>query len=192
MGNADELTRWPAARIAAAVACRDVSPVEVVDAVLDRIARLNPALNAYCTVTADDARAAAREAESAVLRGGRLGLLHGVPVSVKDTVWTAGVRTTMGSAIHADFVPDADAVVVARLRAAGAIVVGKTTTPEYAHKGVTDSPLLGATPNPWSPAHTCGGSSGGAGVAVAAGLGPLAVGTDEGGSIRRASAAWSG
>jgi aspartyl-tRNA(Asn)/glutamyl-tRNA(Gln) amidotransferase subunit A len=184
MGNTDELTQWPAARVAAAVARKDVSPVEVVDAVLDRIARLNPALNAYCTVTAGAARTAARQAEAAVLRGERLGRLHGVPVSVKDTVWTAGVRTTMGSAIHADFVPEADAVVVARLRAAGAIVVGKTTVPEYAHKGTTDSPLLGATGNPWSPAHTCGGSSGGAGVAVATGLGPLAVGTDEGGSIR--------
>jgi aspartyl-tRNA(Asn)/glutamyl-tRNA(Gln) amidotransferase subunit A len=184
MGTADELTRWTAARTAAAVAGKEVSPVEAVDVVLDRIARLNPALNAYCTVTADEARAAARRAESAVQRGERLGPLHGVPVSVKDTLWTAGVRTTMGSAIHADFVPEVHAAVVARLRAAGAIVVGKTATPEYAHKGTTDSPLLGATANPWSPAHTCGGSSGGAGVAVATGLGPLAVGTDEGGSIR--------
>jgi aspartyl-tRNA(Asn)/glutamyl-tRNA(Gln) amidotransferase subunit A len=155
-----------------------------VEAVLARIERVNPRLNAYATISAEQARQAARQAEQQVMRGEPLGLLHGVPVSVKDTLWTAGVRTTMGSAIYADFVPAEDAVIVTRLKAAGAILVGKTTTPEFAHKGLTDSPLLGVTRNPWSPAHTCGGSSGGAGAAVAAGMGPLAVGTDEGGSIR--------
>jgi aspartyl-tRNA(Asn)/glutamyl-tRNA(Gln) amidotransferase subunit A len=90
------------------------------------------------------------------VRGEPLGLLHGVPVSVKDTLWTAGVRTTMGSAIYDDFVPTQDAAIVARLKAAGAILLGKTTTPEFAHKGLTDSPLLGVTRNPWSTAHTCG------------------------------------
>jgi Asp-tRNA(Asn)/Glu-tRNA(Gln) amidotransferase A subunit family amidase len=180
----DDVCARSAAALARAIARREVSPVEVVEATLARIARLQPALNAFCTVTAEAALAAARRAEERVLRGEPLGPLHGVPVSVKDTLWTAGVRTTMGSAIHADFVPPSDAAVVARLRAAGAILVGKTTTPEYAHKGVTDSPLLGVTRNPWSPAHTCGGSSGGAAVAVATGMGPLAVGTDEGGSIR--------
>jgi Asp-tRNA(Asn)/Glu-tRNA(Gln) amidotransferase A subunit family amidase len=180
----DELCFWSASAMAAAIARKDVSPVEVVEAVLARIERLNPRLNAYCTVTAEQARQAAREAEQKVMRGEPLGLLHGVPVSVKDTLWTAGVRTTMGSAIYADFVPTQDALIVARLKAAGAILVGKTTTPEFAHKGLTDSPLFGVTRNPWSLAHTCGGSSGGAGAAVAAGMGPLAVGTDEGGSIR--------
>jgi Asp-tRNA(Asn)/Glu-tRNA(Gln) amidotransferase A subunit family amidase len=107
-----------------------------------------------------------------------LGLLHGVPVSVKDTLWTAGVRTTMGSAIYADFIPTQDAAIVARLKAAGAILLGKTTTPEFAHKGLTDSPLLGVTRNPWSTAHTCGGSSGGAGSG-GSWYGPP-VGTDEG------------
>jgi Asp-tRNA(Asn)/Glu-tRNA(Gln) amidotransferase A subunit family amidase len=180
----DDVCARSAASLAAAIARREVSPVEVVEATLARIARLQPALNAFVTVTAEEALAAARRAEERVMRGDPLGPLHGVPVSAKDTLWTAGVRTTMGSAIHADFVPPADAAVVARLRAAGAILVGKTTTPEYAHKGVTDSPLLGVTRNPWSPAHTCGGSSGGAAVAAATGMGPLALGTDEGGSIR--------
>jgi aspartyl-tRNA(Asn)/glutamyl-tRNA(Gln) amidotransferase subunit A len=180
----DELCRWPAAALAAAIARREVSPVEAVGAVLDRIGRLDPALGAYVTVAAEPARAAARVAEAALRRGAPRGRLHGVPVSVKDTLWTAGLRTTMGSAIHADFVPPEDAAVVARLRAAGAIVIGKTATPEFAHKGTTDGPLLGVRRNPWSPAHTCGGSSGGAAIAVATGLGPLAVGTDEGGSIR--------
>jgi aspartyl-tRNA(Asn)/glutamyl-tRNA(Gln) amidotransferase subunit A len=180
----DELCYWSATAMAAAIARKEVSPVEVVDAVLSRIERLNPVLNAYCTVTGAQARQEARTAEQKVLKGEPLGLLHGVPVSVKDTLWTAGVRTTMGSAIYADFVPTEDAVIVARLKAAGAILLGKTTTPEFAHKGLTDSPLFGVTRNPWSTAHTCGGSSGGAGAAVAAGMGPLAVGTDEGGSIR--------
>lgn len=180
----DEICSRSAAALATAIARREISPVEVVEATLARIERLQPALNAFCAVTADHARAAARRAEQHVMRGEPLGPLHGVPVSIKDTLWTAGVRTTMGSAIYADFVPHDDAAVVARLRAAGAIVVGKTTTPEFAHKGTTDSPLLGITRNPWSPALTCGGSSGGAAVAVATGMGPLAVGTDEGGSIR--------
>jgi aspartyl-tRNA(Asn)/glutamyl-tRNA(Gln) amidotransferase subunit A len=180
----DEVCYWSATATAAAIARKDVSPVEVVDAILGQIERLNPVLNAYCTVAVEQARQEGRAAEQKVMRGEPLGLLHGVPVSVKDTLWTAGVRTTMGSAIYADFVPTQDAAIVARLKAAGAILLGKTTTPEFAHKGLTDSPLLGVTRNPWSTAHTCGGSSGGAGAAVAAGMGPLAVGTDEGGSIR--------
>jgi aspartyl-tRNA(Asn)/glutamyl-tRNA(Gln) amidotransferase subunit A len=180
----DEICSRSAAALATAIARREISPVEVVEATLERIERLQPAFNAFCAVAAGHARAAARRAEQQVMRGERVGPLHGVPVSVKDTLWTSGVRTTMGSAIYADSVPPEDAAVVARLRAAGAIVVGKTTTPEFAHKGTTDSPLLGITRNPWSPAHTCGGSSGGAAVAVATGMGPLAVGTDEGGSIR--------
>jgi aspartyl-tRNA(Asn)/glutamyl-tRNA(Gln) amidotransferase subunit A len=180
----DQIPYAPATALAGAIRQKAVSPVEVVDALLARIERVNPAINAYCTVTADAARAAARDAEARLARGGPLGPLHGVPVSVKDTLWTAGVRTTMGSVIHADFVPAEDALVVARLKAAGAIVLGKTTTPEYAFKGLTDSALFGVTRNPWSLAHTPGGSSGGAGAAVAAGLGPIGVGTDEGGSIR--------
>ena len=175
---------WSAARLAAAIARKELSPVEAVEAVLARIDRVNGPLNAFVTVTAELARAEARRAEAAVMRGGPLGRLHGVPFSVKDTLDTAGVRTTMGAVRLADRVPTEDAAVVARLRAAGAILVGKTTTPEFAHKGVTESALSGVTRNPWAPDHTCGGSSGGAAVAAATGMGPLAVGTDEGGSIR--------
>jgi aspartyl-tRNA(Asn)/glutamyl-tRNA(Gln) amidotransferase subunit A len=180
----DELCYWSATAMAAAIARKDISPVEVVNAVLGQIERLNPVLNAYCTVTAEQARLEAHTAEQRVLRAEPLGPLHGVPVSVKDTLWTAGIRTTMGSTLYTDFVPTEDAVIVARLKAAGAILMGKTTTPEFAHKGLTDSPLFGVTRNPWSTAHTCGGSSGGAGASVAAGMAPLGVGTDEGGSIR--------
>ena len=186
MGNAGqaELWAWPAARLAEGIARKELSPVEAVEAVLAQIERLNGRLNAFCMVTAEAARAEARRAEDAVMRGAPLGRLHGVPFSVKDTLDTAGVRTTMGAMRFANRVPTEDAHVVARLRAAGGILVGKTTTPEMAHKGVTESALFGVTRNPWAPDYTCGGSSGGAGVAAATGMGPLAVGTDEGGSIR--------
>ncbi len=179
-----ELAFMPATELAVAIRERKISPVDAVDAVLDRIERLNPRLNAYCTVTADAARREAKAAEAAVMRGERLGPLHGVPVSVKDLVITRGVRTTFGSKIYEANVPDEDAPLVERLRAAGAIVVGKTTTPEFGWKGVTDSPLFGISRNPWNLDRTPGGSSGGAAAAVAAGLAPLAVGTDGGGSIR--------
>jgi aspartyl-tRNA(Asn)/glutamyl-tRNA(Gln) amidotransferase subunit A len=179
-----DLAWRPALELAGLIRTKAVSPVEVVDAVLARIERLNPRLNAFCAVTAEDAREAAAAAEVAVMTGEPLGPLHGVPFSVKDLVFTRRVLTTAGSRLFADHVPEEDAVVVERLKGAGAILVGKTTTPEFGHKGVTDSPLFGITRNPWSPELTPGGSSGGAGAAVAAGLGPLAVGTDGGGSIR--------
>ncbi|HTV89803.1 MAG TPA: amidase [Stellaceae bacterium] len=180
----DELAFASAAELAALVARRVVSPVDLVDLVLARIEQSQPHLNAFITVCADAARVAARAAEAAVLRGDRLGPLHGVPLSVKDLVATQGVRTTSGSVALADHVPAADAPSVARLKAAGAILVGKTTTPEFGHKCFTDAPLFGRTANPWDLTRTCGGSSGGAAAAVAAGLGPLAVGTDGGGSGR--------
>lgn len=182
--RADDLAFMSASDLSVAIRAKRVSPVETVEAVLDRIERLNPRLNAYCTVTAEAARREATAAEAAVMRGDALGPLHGVPVSVKDLVITRGVRTTFGSRIHENNIPQEDAPLVERLKNAGAILVGKTTTPEFGWKGVTDSPLFGTSRNPWNPERTPGGSSGGAGAAVAAGLAPLAVGTDGGGSIR--------
>jgi Asp-tRNA(Asn)/Glu-tRNA(Gln) amidotransferase A subunit family amidase len=179
-----DLAWLPALELAGLIRTKAVSPVDVIDAVLARIERLNHGLNAFCTVTAEDAREAASAAEVAVMTGESLGHLHGVPFSVKDLVFTRRVLTTAGSRLFADHVPEEDAVVVERLKGAGAILIGKTATPELGHKGVTDSPLFGVTRNPWNPELTPGGSSGGAGAAVAAGLGPLAVGTDGGGSIR--------
>ncbi|HYB74565.1 MAG TPA: amidase [Candidatus Sulfotelmatobacter sp.] len=178
------LCYMPATALAAAIRAKRLSPVEVVDAVLARIERLNPSLNAYCTVTAEAARASARAAEAAVMGGGPLGPLHGVPVSIKDLVITKGIRTTWGSKIHEHVVPEEDAPLVERLKAAGAIILGKTNTPEYGWTAETDNRVFGPTRNPWDGARSAGGSSGGAGAAVAAGLGPLAVGTDGGGSIR--------
>jgi aspartyl-tRNA(Asn)/glutamyl-tRNA(Gln) amidotransferase subunit A len=179
-----DLCWLPALELAALVRQKKVSPVEVTDAALAQIARVNPTLNAYCAVTAEEARDAAQAAEVAVMTGEELGPLHGVPVSVKDLVFMRRVPTTGGSRLFADHVPEEDAVAVERLKGAGAIILGKTNTPEFGHKGVTDNPLFGITRNPWNPALTPGGSSGGAGAAVAAGMGPLALGTDGGGSIR--------
>jgi aspartyl-tRNA(Asn)/glutamyl-tRNA(Gln) amidotransferase subunit A len=179
-----DLCYMPATDLAAAIRTKQVSPVDVVNAVLARIEQLNPRLNAFCLITADAARQAAQASEQAVMRGEPLGPLHGVPVSIKDLVITKGVRTMRGSKLYEHDVPSEDAPVVERLKAAGAIILGKTTTPELGFKGVTDSPVTGITRNPWHLERTPGGSSGGAGVAVATGMGPLAVGTDAGGSIR--------
>ena len=182
--SSDELCWLPALELGALIRAKKISPVEVTDAVLERIERLNPTLNAFCAVTADEARDAAQAAEVSVMTGEEVGPLHGVPVSIKDLVFTRRVATTGGSRLFVDHVPEEDAVSVERLKGAGAIILGKTTTPEFGHKGVTDSPLFGITRNPWNPAMTPGGSSGGGAVAAAAGMGPLALGTDGGGSIR--------
>ena len=173
-----------AADLARMIARRELSPVELVEATLARIERSQSSINAFITVCIEEARAAARAAEAAVPRGHRLGPLHGVPFAVKDLVNTAGVRTTFASVALADNVPVADSPAVARLKAAGAILVGKTTTPEFGHKCFTEAPLFGRTANPWDLSRTPGGSSGGAAAAVAAGLGPIGIGTDGGGSSR--------
>jgi aspartyl-tRNA(Asn)/glutamyl-tRNA(Gln) amidotransferase subunit A len=180
----DDLAFTSAAELAALIARRQVSPVEIVDLVLGRIEQSQASLNAFITLCADAARAAARAAEAAVLRGEKLGPLCGVPFAVKDLVNTAGVRTTFGSVVLAGNIPEVDSPAVARLKAAGAILVGKTTTPEFGHKCFTEAPLFGRTANPWDISRTPGGSSGGAAAAVAAGLAPLGIGTDGGGSSR--------
>ena len=178
-----DLMDYSARDLAALIRDKEASPVEAVEAALARI-EARQELNAFITLTGDQALEAARAAEAAVMAGEPLGPLHGVPYSVKDLILTAGVRTTMGSAIYEDFVPKEDAVAVARAKAAGAILIGKTTTPEFGHKQVATAPIFGRTLNPIDPRYTPGASSSGAAVAVAAGMGPLALGTDGGGSIR--------
>jgi aspartyl-tRNA(Asn)/glutamyl-tRNA(Gln) amidotransferase subunit A len=180
-----ELPWQSATTLASQIKRKKVSPVEVVDAILDRIDKVNPSLNAYVTLTAESARKQARAAERALgRRSVTLGPLHGVPFSVKDLVVTRGVRTTFGTPIYRDNVPAEDAPIVARLKAAGGILLGKTNTPTMGWIGATHNPLFGITRNPWNLERTPGGSSGGASAACAAGLGPLHVGTDGGGSIR--------
>ena len=173
-----------AATLAADIRAGRRSAESVTRECLTRIERLQPSLNAYATVCGDEALAAARGVDVALARGEPLGPLAGVPFSVKDILNTRGVRTMWGSRTMATNVPDADAVAVARLKSAGAVLLGKTTTSEFAYKLLTDSPLTGVTRNPWDPQRTPGGSSGGAAVAVAAGMGPLALATDAGASTR--------
>jgi amidase len=178
------LTRKPARELARLIRAREVSPLEVLDAHLAAIEQLNPKLNAIVTLAADQARDAARAAEGAVAAGTAVGPLHGLPVAIKDVTPTAGIRTTFASPLFKDHVPGADAEVVRRLKAAGAIVVAKTNTPEFACGASTNNALFGPTRNPWNPALTPAGSSGGSAVAVATGMVPLAQGTDFGCSIR--------
>jgi aspartyl-tRNA(Asn)/glutamyl-tRNA(Gln) amidotransferase subunit A len=180
----DDLCFLSAVELSARIRRKDVSPVEVTRAVLARAERLQGDLNCFITLCADEAMGDARIAEQKGMAGEPLGLLHGIPVTVKDIVNTRGVRTTFGAVPYKDNVPDHDAVAVARLRQAGAILIGKTTTPEFGSKSLTDSPLFGRTRNAWDAARTSGGSSGGAAVAVASAIAPLAVATDGGGSTR--------
>ena len=169
---------------AAAIRTGELSPVEVVEAFLSRIEEVNPKINAFVTLTADRARKEAEEAQKALKRGDRTGPLLGVPVAIKDNMPVKGVRTTWGSRLYADYIPEHDYVLVERLRQAGAIILGKTNVPEFCLIGITENPLFGLTRNPWDLNRTPGGSSGGSAAALAAGMCPLAVGNDGGGSIR--------
>jgi amidase len=180
----ESLSRKTAVELASLIATRQVGPVDVLDAHLATIARVNPRLNAIVTLAAVAAREQARQAEAAVMRGDTLGALYGLPVVIKDITPTAGIRTTYGSPLFKDNVPAEDAEVVRRLKAAGAIVLGKTNTPEFAAGANTFNDVFGVTRNPWNPALSPAGSSGGSAVAVATGMVPLAQGTDFGCSIR--------
>ncbi len=171
--------------ISARVRARQQSAREVTEQALARIADQQPTINAFVALDADGARARAAAIDERIARGDDVGPLAGVPIGVKDLEDAVGFRTTYGSALRADDpVAGRDSVLVARLRAAGCVVLGKTNTPEYGHKGMTDNPVFGATRNPWNPAYTPAGSSGGSAAALAAGMVPLATGSDGGGSIR--------
>ena len=178
----------PASELLRLYKTRKASPLEVMQAVFARIDAVNPALNAYVTLAREAALAGVRKATAALKRKTALPPLHGIPVSIKDLTPTKGIRTTWGSKIFADHVPEEDAITVERLKQAGAIVVGKTNTPEFGAGGNTFNAVFGPTRNPWNPALTCGGSSGGAAVALATGMGPLAQGSDTGGSLRMPAA----
>src|SRR5438034_7895317 len=182
--NATDLCFTPATELVTMIRAKQLSPVELTRAVLERIERVNPTLNAFCTLTADTALARARDAEAAVMGGGPLGPLHGISYSIKDLAFTRGVRTMSGSHIFATRVPDVDAPFVRRLHAAGGVMLGKTTSPEFGWKAIGDSPLTGISRNPWNTTMTTGGSSAGAGAAAAAGMGPVHPGSDGAGSIR--------
>lgn len=178
----------PATEVRRLIADREVSPVELTGMFLERIDSLDDQLNSYLTVSAESALASARAAEDAVMKGEELGPLHGVPISVKDLEMSAGIRTTGGSLLFEDRVPAVDSAVVERVRASGAVILGKTNTPEFGLLGHTQNRLGDHCRNPWNTERTTGGSSGGAGASVVAGLCTLATGSDGGGSIRIPSA----
>lgn len=181
----EELCYTSATELASKIRRREVSPVEVVDAFFDRIDVRNEEINAYVTLLEEEAREQARQAERDIESGNIKGPLHGIPIAVKDLLgFKKGVRHTFGAKPFEEFIPDEDAIVVKRLEDAGAIVLGKTNTPEFGHKGTTDNLLFGATGTPFDPDKTSGGSSGGSCAALADGLAPLATGSDAGGSCR--------
>jgi amidase len=179
-----ELCDMSAVDLAARLARKQVSARDVMSAHLAQIERINPKINAIVTLVADQAMAAAAKADDAIARGGPVGVLHGLPIAHKDLVDTAGIRTTFGSPFYRDNVPTRDALIVTRIRAAGAITIGKTNTPEFGAGSQTFNQVFGATRNPYDLTRTCGGSSGGAAAAVAARLLPIADGSDTGGSLR--------
>ncbi|RWR02368.1 glutamyl-tRNA amidotransferase [[Pantoea] beijingensis] len=173
-----------ALQLAALIKCRELSAVEVVQASIARMQLLEPTLHAFCTPTTEQALADAQQLDKKLARGEDVGALAGVPIAVKDLISTAGVKTTSGSFIYQDFIPDEDDIVVERVRQAGAIILGKTTAPEFGYSGVGHNPLFESPRNPWNTALTPGGSSAGSGVALAARMCPLALGSDGGGSVR--------
>ena len=179
-----EILTVSATQMAAMVAAKEVSPVELVEAHLRQIEKLNPKLNAYVDVRASAALAEARAAEKPVINGEELGPMHGVPISIKSCIDVAGMKCEAGSKLRAGNTPKADAVLVQRLKAAGAIVLGVTNTPEFLMAWETDNLLYGQTNNPWDVTRTAGGSSGGESAAIAAGMSACGVGSDGGGSVR--------
>jgi len=163
---------------------QELTSQEITEAVIERIEKINPIINAFCTPTFELAREMAKSSDDKVNKGENLGLIEGIPTSIKDTFPTKGIRTTWGSKLYENFIPMEDDIIVKRLKDEGCVILGKTNTPAFGFKGVTDNKIFGITRNPWDIERTPGGSSGGAGASMASGLGNLAVGGDGGGSIR--------
>lgn len=182
--GSDEICSMDAVTLRAEIGAKRLSPVEVTEAVLERMERLEPALHAYCTPTPDLALETAKRVEASIARGDAVGPLAGVPISVKDLICTKGIKTVSGSYAYKDYIPDEDDVVVERIKAADAVILGKTNCPEFGYSGVGHNSVFETTRNPWNTGLTAGGSSSGSGAAVAAGMGPLTLGSDGGGSVR--------
>jgi aspartyl-tRNA(Asn)/glutamyl-tRNA(Gln) amidotransferase subunit A len=184
MAASDQICGLDTVTLARRIAAKEISPLEAVDAVLERLDRLDPTLHMFRTVAPDQAREDARRIEAELAAGHEVGPLAGVPTGVKDLICTKGIRTSSGSHAYADFVPEEDDVVVERIKAVGAVVIGKTQVPEFGYSGTGQTPLAEPTRNPWNLDRTSGGSSAGSGAAVATGVGPFSLGSDGGGSIR--------
>ena len=188
MAGVDEICRMDAVTQAQKIRRKELSAVEVVDAHLSRMEALEPKLHAFCTPTPELARATAKRIDGDIVAGKDVGPLAGVPIGIKDLVCTKGIRTVSGSVAYRDFVPDEDDIVVERLSAAGAVIIGKTNVPEFGYSAVGHNPVFETTRNPWNLDRTSGGSSAGSGAAVASGMCPFAIGSDGGGSVRIPSA----
>jgi aspartyl-tRNA(Asn)/glutamyl-tRNA(Gln) amidotransferase subunit A len=184
MASGNEICRMSAVRLAKAIRKKELSAAEVTEAVLERMAKLEPQLHAYNVPTPEVARKAARRIDKAIQAGEEIGPAAGVPLGVKDLICTKGILTTSGSVAYKDFVPEVDDIVVERLKQAGAVIVGKTNVPEFGYSGVGHNPIFETTRNPWNLERTPGGSSAGSGAAVASGMAPWALGSDGGGSVR--------
>jgi len=182
--NKEDICFMSAFEMREKIKSQELSSIEITETIIERIEKINPIINAYCTPTFELARETAKKADEAVKRSNTLGLLHGIPTSIKDLMQTKGIRTTFGSKLYEDFIPEQDDVAVQRLIASGCVILGKTNTPEFGAIALTNNKIFGETKNPWDIERNSGGSSGGAASAVAGGIGPLALGSDGGGSIR--------
>ena len=188
MATENDICNMDAVTLSNNIRAKNLSPIEIVEAVLARMDKLEPVLHAFCTPTPDLAKETARRLEKALMAGDPVGPMAGVPVGIKDLVFTKGIRTTSGSIAYKDFIPEEDDIVVERLKDAGAIILGKTNVPEFGYAGVGHNLLFETTSNPWNTDLTPVGSSAGSGAAVASGIGPVAIGSDGGGSVRTPSA----
>ncbi|MHA2182837.1 MAG: amidase, partial [Promethearchaeota archaeon] len=180
----EDVCFMPAHEMAEKIKNQEMTSQEITEILIERIEAVNPIINAYCTTSFEVARDMAKKADEKVKYGENLGLLNGIPTSVKDLMQTKGIKTTYGSKLHENFIPEQDDIAVQRLKKAGCVLMGKTNTPEFGHIALTNNLIFGQTKNPWDFEKNSGGSSGGAASSVASGLGPLALGSDGGGSIR--------
>ena len=182
--NKEEICFMSACDMADAIKRQELTSQEITEAIIERIEKINPLINAYCTTTFDLAREMAKNADETVKKGEKLGLLHGIPTSIKDLMQTKGIKTTYGSKLYENFIPEENDIAVQRLIDAGCVLMGKTNTPDFGHIALTNNLIFGQTRNPWDLEKNSGGSSGGSAAAVASGISPLALGSDGGGSIR--------
>jgi len=182
--NKDDICFMAAYKMLDKIKTQELSSEEITECIIERIERINPIINAYCTPTFDWARETAKKADESVKKGEKLGLLHGIPTSIKDEMPINGIRTTFGSKLYENYIPKEDDICVSRLKDAGSVILGKTNMPEFGFLAITHNLIFGVSKNPWNVEKTPGGSTGGGAAAVVSGLGPLALGADGGGSIR--------
>jgi len=182
--NKEDICYMSAYELSRKIKSQELTSQEITELMIERIEKINPIINAYCTPTFKQARKMASEADKKIEKGEKIGLLHGIPTSIKDLNLTKGIRTTFGSKLYENFIPDEDDIVVKRLKKEGCVILGKTNTPEFGFKGATDNLIFGTSKNPWDLNKTTGGSSGGAAASVTSGMAFLAQGSDGGGSIR--------